>query len=210
MEAMNVARRVFRLCSIGLLLLGVLFAGAAVATTPEGHTVIAYGRAGKHLPGWGLVSSLPAGWTADCCDHARWVGVPLVLYRGDWTGKPEGVIVLNVWLAGSKALHADVVEDRGKYLKRDAKATITPLKFGTPKGMACHGLMYRGSDRVDDAVVFCDPGKRTGIHYSWSNSVDQADPARAQLLHAFRQVVADTIYMRYTPGKALPGMQGKP
>lgn len=202
--------RACRSCVIAVVLLGLACASAAMADPPAGHTVIAYGRAGKHLPGWSLASSLPKGWTSDCCDHARWVGVPLVLYRGDWTGKPEGVIVLNVWLADGKALRADVAEDRRKYLKRDAAATTAPLAFDTPRGMACRGLAYHGSDRVDDAVVFCDPGKHTGIHYSWSIGVSRANPERARLLADFRQVVADTVYTRYIPGKSPTGRPGKP
>lgn len=198
-----------RLRHIGTLLLLVLVAATAQAAPSPGKTVIAYGKMDGDVPGWTIVSELPAGWTADCCDHARWVGVPLLLYRGEWTGKPEGVIVLNVWPAAGKSLRKDLDEDRKEYLQRDPKAGVATLNHAAPRGMACRGVLYRGSDHVDDAVVFCDPGKRTGIHFSWSMSVDEADPARARLLARFGTVVAQSAYMPYQKGDAKPGMPAK-
>lgn len=46
-------------------------------------------------------------------------------------------------------------------------------------------------------VVFCDPGKKSGIRYSWSMTVSATDPDRQALIDAFKQVVRDSVYMVY-------------
>ncbi|KGI76917.1 hypothetical protein [Oleiagrimonas soli] len=193
---------------LGFALLLGLCATAAQAASPTGKSAVAYGRAGDKWPGWSIVTDVPAGWTADCCDHARWVGVPMVIYRGEWTGKPEGVMVLNVWLSDGKTLGQDLDKDRSEYLRRDPKATVAVLSAPEPKGVTCVGVRYRGSDRVEDAVVFCDPGKRTGIHYSWSISIGAKDPQRAAKLTAFERVVTHSRYLRYDPASGPPAVSG--
>jgi len=52
--------------------------------------------------------------------------------------------------------------------------------------------------------VFCDPGKATGIHLSWSMTIAAGDPARVDALARFTEVVEKSLYMRYedATGKA--------
>jgi hypothetical protein len=57
-------------------------------------------------------------------------------------------------------------------------------------------VSYEGADHVDDVVVFCDPGKASGIRYSWSMTLGAADPMRKPLLDAFRQVVEHSRYAK--------------
>ncbi|GAB3024560.1 MULTISPECIES: hypothetical protein [Oleiagrimonas] len=201
METLSAAPRAIRL---GFALLLGLCAVSAQAAPASGKSAVAYGRAGDKWPGWSIVTDVPSGWTADCCDHARWVGVPMVIYRGDWTGKPEGVMVLNVWLSHGQTLEQDLDKDRDEYRRRDPKATIAALSMPTPRGVTCSGVRYHGSDGVEDAVMFCDPGQRTGIHYSWSISIGEKNPQRAATLNAFAQVVAHSRYLRYDPASGPP------
>jgi hypothetical protein len=64
--------------------------------------------------------------------------------------------------------------------------------------MPCEALVFQGSDQVDDAVVFCDPGKASGVRLSWSMSFNNADPQRAAVLGNFMRVVVGTSYRRTT------------
>jgi hypothetical protein len=66
--------------------------------------------------------------------------------------------------------------------------------------MSCDGVLYQGSDHMDDAVVFCDPGKATGIRLSWSMTVAAKDPQRASVLALLRQVVQQSTYAKYQRG----------
>lgn len=183
--------------------LAVLFVALSVAVaarpgTPSGEKrVIAYGKADGAAPGWAISAPVPSGWTSDCCDYAQAIGVNAVLYHGTWTGKPERVMVLNVWPRKLPTLAAEWRADRKHYLGLDPRAKVTAFPVGNPS-MPCHGLLYQGTDHLDDAVVFCDPGKVAGVRYSWSMTVAANDPQRKQLLARFRQLVGKSRYMVYT------------
>ena len=176
---------------IGALLLLV---AAAVAADAPGEAT-AQGKPDRDVPGWTVHAPTPAGWTADCCTYARAIGVDLVIYRGEWTGEPYGVMVLNVWPRKLASLDAELDADREHYLQADpaAKFARFPVRH---RAMPCEALVFEGSDKVDDAVVFCDPGKATGIRLSWSMSFKDADPQRAALLDDFMRVVLGTGYRR--------------
>jgi len=164
--------------------------------------VIAYGKADGAAQGWAINTIRPAGWTSDCCQYARAIGVNLVMYRGDWTGEPDRVIVLNVWPRKLPTLEAEWQDDRKHYLQADPAGKFDPFNVAPNprKGMKCSGGIYHGTDHVDDVVVFCDPGKATGIHLSWSMTLAAAGTDRAQVLDQFRQVVEQSFYMRYDGG----------
>ncbi len=166
-------------------------------------TIMAYGKADGAAPGWAIVTLLPGGWTGDCCHYAKAIGVNEVIYRGTWTGKPERVMVLNVWPRKLPTLAAEWRADRKHYLSLDPRAKVKAFAVDN-SSMRCHGMLYQGSDHVDDAVVFCDPGKITGIRYSWSMTIAANDPQRQKLVALFRQVVKKSLYMTYqkTPGSA--------
>lgn len=177
-----------------VLLLGVLAAQAHGKNT-DAHTVLVYG--GQDAPGWAITTELPAGWNKDCCTYAKAIGVNLVLYQGEWTGKPERVMVLNVWPAKLPTLAAEVDEDRQHYLQSDAHGKAAPFPVASPRAITCQGVFYQGSDHIDDAVVFCDPGKASGVRYSWSMTVSDTDPNRQTLLATFKRVVEQSVYMKY-------------
>jgi hypothetical protein len=105
-------------------------------------------------------------------------------------------MVLNVWTSKLATLDNEWQDDRKHYLQRDPAVKVEPLPLHGAK-LACRGFLYHGSDKVDDAVVFCDPGKASGIRLSWSMAVGANDPVRAQALAQFQQVVAMSSYMRY-------------
>ena len=119
-----------------------------------------------------------------------------MLYQGEWTGQPERVMVLNTWPRKLATLADEVAADRRQYLQRDVAGKATGLRIGNPH-MACAGMLYQGSDHVDDVVVFCDPGKASGIRLSWSMSFADNDTARRPLLDAFMRVATDARYERY-------------
>lgn len=177
-----------------VLLLGVL-AAQAYGKNTDAHTVMVYG--GQDGPGWAIATELPAGWNDDCCTYAKAIGVNLVLYQGEWTGKPERVMVLNVWPAKLPTLAAEVDEDRQHYLQSDAHGKADAFPVTNPRAITCQGVLYRGSDHIDDAVVFCDPGKQSGVRYSWSMTVNEADPNRQTLLATFKRVVEQSGYMKH-------------
>jgi hypothetical protein len=182
---------------LGALLL-MLAASALAADTPG--EAVAQGRPDRDVPGWTLHAPTPSGWTADCCTYARAIGVDMVVYRGEWTGEPDRVMALNVWPRKLASLTAELDADRKHYLQRDPAARVGrfPVRH---RGMPCEALVFEGSDKVDDAVVFCDPGRATGIRLSWSISFRDADPQRAAVLGDFMRVVVGTRYRRTaTPG----------
>lgn len=175
------------------LALGLAGMTAFAADTPA--LAVAQGKPDAQIPGWIVDAPTPAGWTADCCTYARAIGVDLVLYQGDWTGEPDRVMVLNVWPRKLTSLDAELDADRKHYLDRDPAARVGRFAVRR-RGMPCQAQVFEGSDRVDDAVVFCDPGKASGIRLSWSVSFKDADPRRGELLANFMRVVVGTRYRR--------------
>lgn len=172
-----------------LLALILLAAGTAHA----GQPVLASGKADGSAPAWTVTATAPDGWTADCCTYARAIGVDAVVYRGDWTGEPQRVMVLNVWPARLATLEAELKADRTRYLQLDpgGKAGEIP-SIAAP--MPCAANVYQGSDHIDDIVVFCDPGKASGIRLSWSMTLAANDAQRRPLLDALLRVVAGTVH----------------
>jgi len=170
-----------------------------VTAQGDAKVVTVSGGADESVPGWSIVTVPPAGWTSDCCQYARAIGVNQVFYQGDWTGNPDRVMVLNVWPRKLPSLKAERQADQTQYLKKDPKATVSPFPLsGT--AMTCDGVLYQGTDHVDDVVVFCDPGKAAGIRLSWSMTVAANDPQRASVLALFRQVVQKSRYTKYRRG----------
>lgn len=176
-----------------------LAAALALALIASVHAaaadVTAQGQPDGHAPGWIIHTQAPAGWTADCCTYARAIGVNLVIYRGEWTGEPDRVMVLNVWPRKLASLEAELDADRKQYLQRDPAAKVARFAL-RQRDMPCQAQVFEGTDHVDDAVVFCDLGKASGIRLSWSVSFKDADPQRAALLDAFMRVVVATTYQR--------------
>jgi len=170
----------------------LVFAGAAIGADVPGD-VVAQGKPDGAIPGWTIHAPAPAGWTADCCTYARAIGVDAVIYRGEWTGEPYGVMVLNVWPRKLASLDAELEADRKRYLQRDPAARVGrfPVRH---HGMPCGALVFRGSDQVDDVVVFCEPAKASGIRLSWSMSFKDGDAHRAALLDAFMRTAVGTRY----------------
>jgi len=155
-----------------------------------------YGKADRDVPAWAVLTDLPDGWINDCCMYAKAIGVNLVLYKGEWTGEPERVMVLNVWPSKLSSLEAEVQDDRHHYLDRDPSAKVDALAFDN-KAMTCRGVLYEGTDHKDDAVAFCDPGLATGIRLSWSMTLAHDDPQKVQLLAWFGRVVGQSKYLKY-------------
>jgi hypothetical protein len=184
----------------------LIYAGAALAAPPADTVVEAHGAADGNAPAWSITSVAPTGWTRDCCTYASAIGVNYVLYQGEWTGKPDRVIVLNVWPAKLDSLDVELQDDRKHYLQTDptGKAEPFPVQNGH---MPCRGVLYSGTDHIDDVVVFCDPGNAAGVRYSWSMTIAAADPMRQSLLNAFKQVVRQSSYAKYVP---TPHTTGKP
>ena len=182
-----------------LLVLTTCFAVAHAAAPTD--DVLAHGAADAGAPAWAVAVASPAGWTRDCCTYARAIGVDAVLYRGEWSGKPQQVMVLNVSVRKLPTLDAEVQADRKRYLQRDPTGTVSGFMVRNPT-MPCAATVYQGSDHVADVVVFCDPGKRSGVRLSWSMALDASDPARQSLLNDFMRVVIASRYQAYTPPPA--------
>ncbi|MDE2155344.1 MAG: hypothetical protein KGJ32_05530 [Xanthomonadaceae bacterium] len=203
MEA--VRRRIIRIALVLLALVGF----SVRAGDGLGNTAIIRGKPDGHIPGWAIVARAPKGWTVDCCIYAEAIGVNAVLYRGEWTGKPQRVMVLNVWPRKLPTLAAEVQADRKHYRQADPAAKVTAIVVHDP-AMRCAATAYRGTDHVDDAVVFCDPGRSSGIRLSWSVSFDDGDPMQPALLDDFKRVVAASRYMREVASPtATPPARGK-
>jgi len=187
-----VSRRVVTKYLLALLLCAPL---AALVAAPSGN-VLAHGARDGKAPAWAIAVASPPGWTRDCCTYAKAIGVDAVLYQGEWTGKPERVMVLNVWPRKLATLADELATDRKQYLQRDEAGKATAIRIHNPH-MSCRGVVYEGSDRIDDAVVFCDPGAASGIRLSWSMSFADGDATQRALLDAFMQVATDARYLRY-------------
>lgn len=187
--------------------LAMLLAAACVALAQAGtppDDVLAHGARDGDAPAWAIALPTPAGWTRDCCTYARAIGVDAVLYQGEWSGKPQRVMVLNVTPRKLPTLAAEVQADHKRYLQHDPAGKVSGFAVRHPR-MPCQASVYQGSDHVDDVVVFCDPGKASGVRFSWSMAFAAADPSRRALLDAFMQVV---VASRYLPFVAPPAHGG--
>ena len=187
--------------AIGLVILLVF---ATLAQASAANNVLAHGARDGEAPAWAIAVATPAGWTRDCCTYAQAIGVNAVLYQGEWTGKPERVMVLNVWPSKLPNLAAELKADRKRYLETDPLGKTSSFAVHHPD-MACEASVYEGSDHIDDVLVFCDPGNASGIRLSWSMSFNDNDPTRRALLDAFMRVVVASRYQRYV---ALPARAG--
>lgn len=198
-------RRIIRIALVLLALVSL----TAQAADGLGNTAIIHGTPDGHIPGWAIVTGAPKGWTVDCCTYAQAIGVNAVLYQGAWSGKPQRVMVLNVWPRKLPTLAAEVQADRKHYLQADPAAKVTAIVVHNPT-MRCAATVYQGTDHVDDAVVFCDPGRASGIRLSWSISFDDGDPTQRALLDDFMRVVVASRYMHYVASPtAAPSARGK-
>ncbi|MDE3209154.1 MAG: hypothetical protein KGM46_00245 [Pseudomonadota bacterium] len=177
------------------LLLALAALAGTVQAAPAGD-LLAHGARDGHAPAWAIAVDTPLGWVRDCCTYARAIGVDAVLYQGEWSGKPQRVMVLNVWPRKLASLAAEVQADRRRYLQHDPAAKVGSFAVHHP-GMPCEANVYQGSDHVDDVVVFCDPGPASGVRFSWSMALDNADPTHRALLDAFMRVVVGSRYRRY-------------
>ena len=131
--------------------------------------------------------------------YAKAIGVNLGMYKGEWTGEPERVMVLNVWNAKLSSLEAELQDDRHHYLERDPAGKVSAFAVDN-KAVACRGVLFEGSDHKDDAVVFCDPGLASGIRFSWSLTLAHDDTQKADLLALFRRVAEQSQYSRQAAG----------
>ncbi|MFC4765787.1 hypothetical protein [Dyella koreensis] len=185
------------------LLLGFLFVlvSAAQAAASGEQTATVNGKPDGAVPGWVIATRVPQGWTQDCCQYAKAIGVNLVLYRGEWTGEPDRVMVLNVWPSKLPTLAAEWQDDKKHYLQRDPAGKVAAFAVSHPT-MNCQGGLYQGTDHIDDVVVFCDPGKASGIRFSWSMTVAAGDASRGEVLERFKRVVEQSTYATYVPGHA--------
>lgn len=169
---------------------------AAAGPGANPGNVLAHGARDGKVPAWAIAVDTPAGWTRDCCTYARAIGVDAVLYRGEWTGNPQRVMVLNVWPSKLPTLQAELDADRKHYLQRDP--TAKTRSFPVPHAaMPCQATVYEGSDHVDDVVAFCDPGKASGVRLSWSMSFNDGDPQQRALLGDFMRVVVASHSQHY-------------
>ena len=179
----------------------VLLLVAALARASPANDVLAHGARDGAAPAWAIAVTTPADWTRDCCTYARAIGVDAVLYQGEWSGKPQRVMVLNVWPRKLPSLAAEVQADRKHYLQLDPAGKVASFSVRNPD-MPCEASVYEGGDHVDDVLVFCDPGQASGIRLSWSMSFDDNDPSRRALLDAFMQVVVASCYQPYPVASA--------
>jgi hypothetical protein len=167
-----------------------VFAAQAHAAT-SADNILARGVRDGAAPAWAVTVATPGGWTRDCCTYARAIGVDAVLYQGEWRGKPQRVMVLNVTPRKLPTLTAEVQADRKRYLQHDPAGKVSGIAV-RHQAMPCEASVYQGSDHVDDVVVFCDPGQASGVRLSWSMAFDDADPSRRALLDDFMRVVVAT------------------
>jgi hypothetical protein len=169
---------------------------AQAATTTD--DVLARGARDGNAPAWAISVATPPGWTRDCCTYARAIGVNAVLYQGEWSGKPQRVMVLNVWPRELGTLADEVQADRKRYLQHDPAGKTSTFTVRHP-AMPCEASVYEGSDHIDDVLVFCDPGAASGVRLSWSMAFDDADPTRQALLDDFMRVVVASRWMKDAP-----------
>ena len=177
-----------------MLLALLFFVGAATAATPA-DDMLAHGARDGAAPAWSIAVATPDGWTRDCCMYARAIGVDAVLYKGEWTGKPQRVMVLNVWPQKLPTMAAEIEADHKRYLQLDPAGKVSGFAV-QHRSMICEATVYQGSDHIDDVLVFCDPGEASGVRLSWSMTVNDNDPQRRALLDDFMQVVVATRYHR--------------
>lgn len=187
--------------ALGLAWLAPLAIAAAAAGE---RPVAAHGARDGAIPAWTIATLAPANWKDDCCTYAAAIGVNFVLYQGEWTGNPQRVMVLNVWPGKLPSLAAEVQADRKRYLQRDPAGKVDDIVLHH-RTMVCSGTVYRGSDKIDDVVVFCDPGAASGIRLSWSMTFDAGDPGKRALLDTFMRVVVAARYHEGTTRAALSG-----
>jgi hypothetical protein len=170
------------------------FAALAQATGKD-DGVLARGARDGAAPAWAISATTPPGWTRDCCTYARAIGVSAVLYQGEWSGKPQRVMVLNVWPRQLATLADELQADRQRYLQHDPAGKVSGFAVRHPV-MPCEASVYQGSDRIDDVLVFCDPGAASGVRLSWSMAFDDADPSRRALLDDFMRVAVATRWAK--------------
>ena len=190
------------------MLLAIAAIAQAVTPAHDPARVAASGKPDGAIPGWSISTIAPQGWTADCCTYAKAIGVDFVIYQGDWTGEPDRVMVLNVWPRKLPTLAAEWQADQKHYLEHDPLAKVVEFPVSNP-AMPCHGLLYQGTDHIDDAVVFCDPGKPSGIRFSWSMTVAAGDAQRENVTALFQKVIAQSSYMKYQPLSPPAGKNGQ-
>jgi hypothetical protein len=166
--------------------------------------VLARGARDGAAPAWVIAAATPPGWTRDCCTYARAIGVNAVLYQGEWSGKPQRVMVLNVWPRQLATLAGDVQADRKRYLQHDPAGKTSTFVVRHP-AMPCEASVYQGSDRIDDVLVFCDPGAASGVRLSRSMTIDDSDTARRALLDDLMQVVMATRWAKAAEGQPAHG-----
>lgn len=179
------------------LLIPFAACGAGVDKDPG---VLVYGGGNGEIPGWAIFTDLPTGWMSDCCTRAKAIGVNLVLYKGEWTGKPEKVILLNVWTAKAPTLSVDFQRDRKQYLTSYPTAKEAAFPIANTHKLACLGSIYQRDDNKDDVVVFCEPDRASHIRLSWSMLIAGNDPERQEVLVEFKRVVEQSLYMKYEDG----------
>lgn len=183
-----------RAWKLGVLLVACL-ASTLLLAAGTNDDVLARGARDGNAPAWAIAVATPADWTRDCCTYARAIGVNAVLYQGEWSGKPQRVMVLNVWPRKPGALTDEVQADRKRYLQHDPAGKTFTIVVRHP-AMPCEASVYEGSDHIDDVLVFCDPGAASGVRLSWSMAFDAADPSRKALLDDFMRVVVATRWMQ--------------
>ena len=182
---------------VGLCFCLLIAFAACAAEADKNPGVLVYGGGDSEISGWAISTDLPAGWKPDCCTQAKAIGVNLVLYQGEWTGNPERVMLLNIWTAKAPTLDADFQNDRKQYLVSYPTAKETAFPIANAYKLACLGSIYQKDDHEDDVVVFCEPDKASGIRLSWSMLIAENDPERQEVLAAFKQVVEQSMYMKY-------------
>lgn len=176
-----------------LLVLSLWTVAALAQAAMPADQALARGARDGDTPAWAINVATPPGWTRDCCTYARAIGVDAVLYQGEWSGIPQRVMVLNVSARKLPTLAAEVQADRERYLQHDPSGKVSGFAV-RHLAMPCEASVYRGSDHVDDVVVFCDPGRASGIRLSWSMAFDDADPSQRELLDDFMRVVMASRY----------------
>ncbi|MET3652208.1 hypothetical protein [Dyella japonica] len=191
-------------CILRRLAVLLLLTAAVAAHAQAGKDVLVVGQADREIPGWAIHTELPDGWTQDCCMYAKAIGVNMVLYRGEWTGEPDRVMVLNVWTSKLSSLEAELQDDRHHYLGRDPSGKYSVFALDN-KAVACRGVFYEGTDHKDDVVVFCDPGLASGIRFSWSMTLAHDDAQKQDLLALFRRVAEQSRYMAQGAAKPNAG-----
>ena len=179
----------------------LVFVCAVVQAGGAADDVLARGARDGNVPAWAIAVAAPAGWTRDCCMYAKAIGVDAVLYQGEWSGKPQRVMVLNVWPRKLPTLAEEMQGDLKHYRQTDPAVKATPIAV-RHSAMPCEATLYQSTDHIDDVVVFCDPGQASGIRLSWSMTFDDVDPMRRTLLDDFMRVVMASRYLRDTASPA--------